>query len=147
MLAALAAPRPARPQGARDGSRLVGNWAGESVCVNKENRPACRDEQVVYRIAEPPDEAGKVTISADKLVDGKPELMYVLDFKYDAAEGKLVGEFNVRGTRGVWEYRVEGDSMEGALFILPDRVLVRRVKVKKERPAPARDETSGRRVS
>jgi hypothetical protein len=127
----------ARSQGtpgkaANDAAKLVGNWTGESICVAKD-RPACRDEKVVYRIAAPPDETGLVTIQADKIVDGKPETMYVLDFKYDAAKGTLVGEFTRRNTHGVWEYTVRGDEMEGTLTILPDRTTGRRVNVRKER--------------
>src|SRR2546423_12053479 len=64
-----------------DGSaNLVGNWTGESICVGP--FPACHDEKVVYRIQRAPDAKGNVSITADKIVDGKPELMGVLDFKY-----------------------------------------------------------------
>ena len=49
-----------------DGANLVGNWIGESLCVG--DRPACHDEKVIYRIPKAPDEAGNVTITADKIV-------------------------------------------------------------------------------
>ena len=32
---------------AMDASSVVGTWSGESICVG--NRPACKDEVVVYR--------------------------------------------------------------------------------------------------
>jgi hypothetical protein len=129
-LLALAAARPSAAQ--KDGGRgLVGEWEGESVCTDK-NRPACRDEHVVYRIAAPPDEKGVVHLSAYKVVAGERELMYELDFKYDPARATLRGEFERNTTRGVWEYKVEGDTMEGTLTILPAGTLGRRVKVKKK---------------
>ena len=112
------------------GADLVGNWTGESICVG--NRPACHDERVIYRIQKAPDPAGKVTITADKIVNGKPELMGVLDFKYDSEKQTLVCDFTRGNTHGLWELAVKGNTMEGTLMVLPDKTLVRRVKVKKE---------------
>src|ERR1700730_45903 len=87
-----------------DGSSLVGNWTGDSICVD--NRPACRDERVVYRIAKPPDSSGNVAITADKIVNGKPELMGVLDFKYDSEKRTLVCDFTRGNTHGLCELHV-----------------------------------------
>lgn len=120
---------------ADDGSKLVGNWTGESLCVG--NHPACHDEKVIYHIAKPPDATGTVTITADKIVDGKPEPMGVLDFKYDGEKGTLVGEFTNARYHGLWEYTVKGNTMEGTLTLLPAKEIVRRVKVRKD----ASDET------
>ena len=114
---------------ADDGSKLVGNWTGESVCVG--NHPACHDEKVIYRITRPPDAKGIVSIAADKIVDGKPEPMGVLDFKYDGAKGTLVGEFTNARYHGLWEYTVKGNTMEGTLTLLPSKEIVRHVKVRK----------------
>lgn len=115
---------------ADDASKLVGNWTGESICVG--NLPSCHDEKIIYRVAGT-DEPFKVRITADKIVNGKPETMGVIDFKYDREKGTLVNEFtNGRGMRGVWELKVEGDLMEGTLTLLPDKNVVRHVKVKKE---------------
>lgn len=114
-----------------DGSKLVGNWTGESICIG--NNPSCHDEKVIYRISRTSGEPGKVTIAADKIIDGKPELMYVLDFKYDGEKGTLVGEFQNARYHGLWEYTVKGDLMEGTLSLLPDKKVVRRVKVKKDK--------------
>jgi hypothetical protein len=113
-----------------DGSNLVGNWTGESMCTPA--FPACHDEKVIYRIPEAPDKSGKVTITADKIVDGKPETMGVLDFKYDGDKGTLVCEFTRGNTHGVWEFTVKEDTMEGTLVVLPAKTLARRVKLKKE---------------
>src|ERR1700730_14631993 len=113
-----------------EGSSLVGNWTGDSICVG--NRPACHDEQVIYRISKAPDSSGNVTITADKIVNGKPELMGVLDFKYDSEKQTLVCDFTRGNTHGLWELTVDGNTMEGTLMVLPDKTLVRRIKVKKE---------------
>src|SRR5690349_21935334 len=54
-------------------SKLVGDWTGESICVNKEKFPACHDEQVVYHLVLASGKTDTVTLSADKIVNGKPE--------------------------------------------------------------------------
>jgi hypothetical protein len=111
--------------------KLVGDWTGDSLCQGY--RPACHDEKVVYHITKTPDKPDTVTLSADKIVDGKLELMGVLEFKYDSEKGTLTGEFTRGNTHGVWELVVKGDTMEGTLIVLPDKTLARRVKVKKEK--------------
>ncbi|PYS52918.1 MAG: hypothetical protein DMF68_00675 [Acidobacteria bacterium] len=112
-----------------DVSKLVGNWTGDSTCVG--NVPSCHDEKVIYRIAKL-DEQDKVRITADKIVNGKPETMGVLDFKYDKEKSTLVNEFTNSRYHAVWELMVKGDTMEGTLTLLPDKTIVRRVKVKKD---------------
>jgi hypothetical protein len=112
------------------GADLVGNWTGDSICVG--NRPACHDEQVIYRIEKAPDASGHVTVTADKVVNGKPELMGVLDFKYDSEKKTLICDFTRGNTHGLWELTVKGNTMTGTLVVLPDKTLVRRVNVKKE---------------
>ena len=119
-----------KPSG--DISKLVGDWSGESVCVDKEKFPACHDERVIYRLAvsSKPD---VITVTADKIVNGKPETMGVLDFIYDAQKQTLVSEFTRNNRRGVWEFSVKGNTIEGTLTTLPDKSLVRRVKVQKDK--------------
>jgi hypothetical protein len=75
-----------------------------------------------------------VTIAADKIVNGKPEEMGVLECKYDSAKSTLTCEFTVNGTHGVFEFTVKGDEMDGTLKILPAGTLGRRIHVKR---APA----------
>src|SRR2546421_8134427 len=126
---AIACASSSRVQTVDDVSKLVGNWTGESVCVG--NIPSCHDEKVIYRVAKL-DEPDKVRITADKIVNGKPETMGVLDFKYDKEKGTLVNEFSNSRYHAVWELKVEGNIMEGTLTLLPDKTVVRHVKVKKE---------------
>ncbi|HKG12797.1 MAG TPA: hypothetical protein VKB12_05640 [Pyrinomonadaceae bacterium] len=133
----LAAALPELRRGARQGgqdsdslSKVVGDWEGESVCVDK-NRPACKNEHVIYHLTKKDGEDDGVTMHADKIVNGKPEDMGALDCKYDAAKSTLTCEFTVNGTHGVFEYAINGDEMEGTLKILPAGTLGRRIKVKK----------------
>jgi hypothetical protein len=134
ILIVLTAHCPARAVGASDrlgddGSKLVGDWAGESVCVG--DNPSCHDEKVVYHVSKSADGPDRFRIAADKIVDGRAEPMGVLDFRYDAEKKTLVGEFQNARYHGLWELTVKGDTMEGTLTLLPARTVARRVKVKK----------------
>ena len=112
-------------------AKLIGSWTGESLCAG--DRPACHDEKVIYRIARSPNAADTVLITMDKIVDGKPETMGGLEFKYDPQQGTLVNEFTRRTTHGRWEFTVKGDTIAGVLRLLPEKTVVRRVQVKRMR--------------
>jgi hypothetical protein len=112
-------------------SKLVGDWSGESVCADKEKFPACNDERVIYHVVMAPGKPETLTITMDKLVNNKPETMAVFDFVYDARSRTLSSEYTRNNRRGLWEFAVTGDLLEGTLVTLPDRTLVRRIKVKK----------------
>jgi hypothetical protein len=119
-----------KPVLADDGSQLVGNWTGESICVG--NHPACHDEKVVYRISKTPGKPGNVTIIMDKIIDGKPEPIAELEFTYDAEKKTLVNEFTRGHTHGVWEFKLAGNTIAGVLLVLPEKTIARQVKVKKD---------------
>lgn len=114
-------------------AELVGKWSGESICVNKEKFPACNDEQVIYRVVKASAGANVFTITMDKIVNGKPETMGVLDFIYDAEKQALSCEFRRNRGTGLFELAVNGDLMDGTLITLPDKTLVRHIKVKKDK--------------
>lgn len=121
----------------------VGTWTGESICTDK-NRPACKNEVVVYRIEEISGRPGVLLLLADKIIEGKRDPMGKLECKYDEAEGALSCEFTRRRTHGLWQFKVSGDQMEGTLVLLPDKTVGRRVKVRRVKddevpPAPARE--------
>ncbi len=134
LLCGLFAARPSAAQDEKPGdvSRLLGDWSGESVCVNREKFPACKDEQVIYHIAAAEGKPDTVTVAADKLVNGKPEPMGTIDFVYDARKQTLTGEFKNSRVHIIMELAVKGDIIEGTLSTLPERTLARRVKVKKD---------------
>ena len=114
-------------------SRLVGDWSGESICVNKEKFPACNNERVVYHVVVASGKTDTVTITADKIVNNKPETMGTFDFVYDARRQTLTSEFKNDRVHIIFEFGVNGDFLEGTLTNLPDRTLVRRIKVKKDK--------------
>ena len=124
-----------KPDGAQGGeiSKLVGDWFGESICVNKEKFPACNNEQVVYHVVVASGKTETVTITADKIVNNKPETMGTFDFVYDARRQTLTSEFKNDRVHIIFEFAVKGDFLEGTLTNLPDRTLVRRIKVKKDK--------------
>ena len=112
-------------------SALLGDWTGESICAG--NTPSCHDEKVIYHISKN-DEPGKITIAADKIVDDKPEPMGAIELKYDAGKHTLTGEFQNARYHGLWEFTVKGNIIEGTLSLLPEKTIVRRIKVKKNEP-------------
>jgi hypothetical protein len=112
-------------------SKLIGDWSGESVCTDKEKVPACNDEQVVYHVVATSGKSDTVTITADKIVNGKRVTMGAFDFVYDVQKQTLTSE--VKNSKGniIFELAVKGDTLEGTLSTLPDKAIVRRIKVKK----------------
>ncbi len=60
---------------------LVGVWTGDSICTPV--RPACRDEKAAYHIALA-DRADAISMTMNKVVDGKEETMGTLIFEVDA---------------------------------------------------------------
>ena len=116
---------------AMNASSIVGTWTGESICVG--NRPACKNETVVYRFEPVAGRSTLVTLLADKIIKGKRIPMYKLDFQYDESKRTLSCDFTRGRTRGVWEYKIAGDSIEGTGIVLADKSVARRVKVKRVR--------------
>ena len=91
------------------------------------DRPACKNEEVVYRFVAVDGRPNAVTLLADKIIDGKRVPMGKLEFEYNEADGSAKCEFTIGRTHGVWAYTVTGDTMSGTLIILPDKSLGRRV--------------------
>ena len=107
---------------------IVGTWTGTSTCLG--DRPACKNETVVYRFVPVEGHPGQVRQLADKILDGKRVPMGALTFDVDERSRTLRSEFTVGKTHGVWTYTVvAADSMTGKLMILPDRSIGRDVKV------------------
>src|SRR5260370_29889716 len=94
----------------QQGSSLLGDWTGESICVG--NNPSCHDEKVIYHVSAAADGPDKVAIAADKIVNGKPETMGVIDLKYDASKQMLTGETQTARYRLWREFTVKGDIMQ-----------------------------------
>ena len=103
---------------------LVGDWNGTSLCQVKSS--ACHDEEVVYRMSKPHDD--KITIQADKIVEGKPITMGASEWAYDKSTGTLTWQI----PRGTWKLAVNGDTMDGTL-IVSENVLFRKIHLKKSK--------------
>lgn len=112
-------------------SDLAGTWTGQSICVG--NRMGCKNEVVVYRFEPVAGKSTVITLLADKIIRGKRVPMYKLDFEYDELRRTLSGEFAQGHTRGTWQYKVFGDTMEGTGTVSPGKSVARRVKVKRVR--------------
>ena len=108
-------------------SSLAGDWSGESICVGETG--ACHDEQVVYHISVDAGDATKVKIAADKIVNGKPERMGDIILKYDSGKHTLIGDLVGPRYRGVWEFTVKENMIWGTLSLLPERRIVRQIRV------------------
>ncbi|MBV9773127.1 MAG: hypothetical protein JO040_04220 [Gemmatimonadetes bacterium] len=73
-----------------------------------------------------------MTLKADKLVGGKPEPMYEIDFAYRPARRAWVAEFTPRRVHAEWVYRVRGRSMTGTLVEIPSGRVFRDIRVRKD---------------
>jgi len=114
-------------------SAISGTWTGTSTCVG--NRPACKNETVVYRFVPVDRHPEQVRLLADKIIDGKRVPMYALVFEYEEQTGKLTCEFTRGNTHGIWSYSIAGESMTGALVVLPERSVARDVKAHRVKDA------------
>jgi hypothetical protein len=123
-----------------DDNQLFGDWSGESKCVG--TNPSCHDEIVVYHISQSKLDPKKVLISADKIVDGKPDWMGDFDCDYDREKQTLRAEFKIprTGGTGVWEFKIDGDKMDGTLTVLPENEVGRRVKLTKNKASANKQE-------
>jgi hypothetical protein len=109
---------------ARDIAYLVGDWSGTSLCQVRPS--ACNDERVVFHFSNP--QANKITVAADKIVDGKMVNMGSGLWTYGQSAGTL--EWQI--PQGVWKLAVEGDRMDGTL-VGPDNVVFRKVHLRKSK--------------
>ncbi len=108
---------------------ILGTWTGTSTCVG--NRPACKNETVVYRVVPVAGNPRQVRLLADKIIDGKRIPMGALVFDVDAASHTARGEFKIGQTHGLWLYTVADDTMTGTLQILPEGTKARDVHVRR----------------
>jgi hypothetical protein len=121
-----AAPASDEPQDASAVGFVLGTWTGTSTCVG--NRPACKNETVVYRFVVLDGHPGQVRLFADKIIDGKRAAMGALVFDVDPGSHTVRSEFTRGQTHGVWSYTVADDTMTGMLVILPEGSIGRDVK-------------------
>src|SRR6476620_2623864 len=71
---------------------IVGTWRGTSACVDRQAAPACTDEEVIYEIVVGAGRSEAVTVTADKVVDGKRVSMGSLDFTLEPTSRSWTSE-------------------------------------------------------
>jgi len=108
-----------------DGAKLEGNWSGDSICLDGQS--ACHDEKVIYRIALYPDDATRVKVQGDKIVNGQPVTMGVSDYSWDREKNTLTHEDQF----GAWKIVVKGNTMDGTMT-LPAKTPFRHLMLKKD---------------
>ena len=116
-----------------DMDSVLGDWTGESKCVG--SNTSCHDEVVVYHFTRSKTDPAKINLSADKIINGKPEFMGEFDFTFDTDKATLTAEFTIprTGGKGVWSFTVDGDDIEGTLTVYPEKEIGRRVKVTRKK--------------
>jgi hypothetical protein len=123
LLIMVTAPVAEAKADADDGSRLFGDWKGESIVVAKSS--VAKDEVVVWHISKAK-EPGKVRVTADKIVNGQSITMGTSDWVYDKTKKTIAWKNKV----GVWKLSVEGNTMKGTLT-LTDRTVFRQVSLQR----------------
>jgi hypothetical protein len=108
---------------ADDESQLLGDWKGESIVVAESS--VAKDEVVVWHISKAK-EAGKVRVTADKIVNGRSITMGTSEWVYDRTKRTITWKNKV----GVWKLSVDGNTMKGTLT-LTDRTVFRRVSLQR----------------
>jgi hypothetical protein len=94
---------------ADDAAKLAGDWSGDSICLDRQS--ACHDEKVIYRIALYPNDAARVKIQGDKIVNGQAVTMGVGDYNWDSAKSTLTHDDQF----GAWIIVVKGNRMDGTM--------------------------------
>jgi hypothetical protein len=111
---------------------IVGTWRGTSVCVDRQAAPACTDEEVIYEIVASTGHPDSVTVTADKVVDGKRVPMGVLDFTYEATSRSWTSELETPRVHALWRLSVSGKMLSGTLTLLPSKAVVWKVDLRKD---------------
>jgi len=118
-----------------DGSaqaKIAGTWRGTSTCVDRQAAPACNDEQVVYEVAAVAGSGDRVSIQADKIVDGERRNMGTQEYRLEK-DGSWTCEFQSPRVRTAWRLVVDGDRMTGTGTLLPSNAVVRKMELERRK--------------
>jgi hypothetical protein len=111
----------------QDPAAIIGEWHGTSLCTDRVAAPGCNDEVVIYTFTRSADAPGsKVSLSADKVVNGQRITMGESDLSYDEKEQAWTFEFKNARNHILWAYAVQGDMLTGTLYNIADRKVLRR---------------------
>ena len=111
-------------------SAVVGDWHGSSICLVRWS--ACHDEEALYHV-KAGEKAGTFLMQADKVVNGKPQVMGPPAECSNKEKDVLHCEFG----RGFLDLTLQGDHLDGAMF-LTDKTRWRDIKLTrvKQQPTP-----------
>ena len=112
--------------------KIVGTWTGTSTCVDRKAAPACNDEQVVYEITAVAGSTDRVSVQADKIVNGERGTMGIMEYRL-GADGSWTSEFEGPRSRSGWRLVVDGDKMTGTGTLLPSNAVVRRMELERKK--------------
>jgi hypothetical protein len=94
---------------------IVGTWRGTSLCIDKQNHPACNDEQAFYEIRAVGRSRDSVIVKAQKMVNGTAELVSEDTFTRHS-DGSWQADVPAPRYRIHITLRLAGDSLTGMLF-------------------------------
>lgn len=106
---------------------VIGSWEGESKCMVPDS--PCRDEHVLYQIAEDKKDPFQLTLDAYKVIEGTPDFMGTLTCSYQGKTGALSCTSSNK-EKDDWEFHVMGDTMAGRL-VLDGKTVYRRITLHK----------------
>ena len=113
-----------KPAAAGD-STIIGDWSGDSICAVRPS--ACNDEKALYHFRKLGDQPNRLSLQADKIVDGKPVKMGDMECSF-APETHAV---TCSTPRLVLHLTLNGNSLDGTMN-LTDGTVWRNISLKKD---------------
>ena len=101
---------------ADEGNTPVGTWRGQSTCMVTPS--ACRDEDSVYRIAAVGQSRTKLTLAANKIVDGREISMGTSECSFVPDTHALTCPLPNRNTI---RFELKADSLTGTMTLADGR--------------------------
>lgn len=105
---------------------VLGSWEGDSKCAVHDS--PCRDEHVLYQIAQDRKDPWQLNLDTYKIVEGTPDFSGTLTCHYESKAGALSC---TSGSKDDWEFHVMGDAMAGRLTLDDGKTLYRRILLHK----------------
>jgi len=106
---------------------IEGRWAGTSTCTDLNVAPHCHDELVRYTFAPGPSRTNPIHLVAEKIVAGRYEVMYEMDFRYDSASESWRHDWVAQQAWYRWSYRIVAGRLHGEVRQLASNAQVRSV--------------------
>ena len=105
---------------------LIGSWEGESKCAVPSS--PCHDEHALYQISFDRKDPDQINIDAYKVLESGPEFIGTIACHYQSRTSVLTCTANT-SQKDDWRFRLEGDSLVGALTIDSGKTLYRRINL------------------